>query len=58
MIAKLARELSMFRLNRYWLAKAPEVKPTAGYYGDARRWLSDLSGVMEPGVRDELVRLA
>jgi hypothetical protein len=58
MIAKLTRELSMFRLNRYWLARAPEVKPTAGYYGDARRWLTDLSGVMEPGVREELVRLA
>jgi hypothetical protein len=58
MIAKLTRELAMHRLNRYWLARAPEVKPTAGYYGDARRWLNDLARVMDPGVRDELVRLA
>lgn len=58
MLAKLTRELAMMRFNRYWCAKMPELKPTAGYYGDARRWLSDVAGVMEPGVREEIVRLA
>jgi ribonuclease HII len=58
MIAKLTRELAMMRFNRYWGSLVPDLKPTAGYYGDARRWLSQAEIVMGPGVRDELVRLA
>jgi hypothetical protein len=58
MIAKLTRELSMMRLNRYWCARMPELKPTAGYYGDARRWLDDAAPVMRPGEREALVRTA
>ena len=58
MLAKLTRELAMMRFNRYWCSRMPELKPTAGYTGDARRWLNDVAGVMEPGVREELVRLA
>jgi ribonuclease HII len=41
MTAKLARELLMARFNRYWSGLAAELKPTAGYATDARRWLLD-----------------
>jgi hypothetical protein len=39
MLAKYARELLMERFNEYWARRAPELKPTAGYYGDARRFI-------------------
>ena len=58
MIAKLTRELCMMRFNRYWCSQVPDLRPTAGYYGDARRWLNQAEIVMGPGVKDELVRLA
>ena len=45
MAAKLARELCMKRLNDYFRSHAPELKPTAGYYGDARRFLRETSGL-------------
>ncbi|MEO1128828.1 MAG: hypothetical protein AAFX05_03860 [Planctomycetota bacterium] len=41
MTAKLVRELAMARFNRYWSSRASELKPTAGYRTDARRWLAD-----------------
>ena len=44
MAAKLVRELRMARFNRYWGARASELKPTAGYRADAERWLADLRG--------------
>jgi ribonuclease HII len=42
MTAKYVRELLMMRLNRYFKAMMPELKPTAGYYGDGRRYLADI----------------
>jgi ribonuclease HIII len=42
MTAKYVRELFMMRLNRYFQALMPELKPTAGYYGDGRRYLDDI----------------
>jgi hypothetical protein len=56
MAAKYARELAMGRFNRYWCGRCPELKPTAGYVQDARRWLAE--AVLEPGERAALVRLA
>jgi hypothetical protein len=60
MTAKLVRELLMARLNRYWLARAAahgrEVKPTAGYYADGTRWLSDMETVVTREERRGLVR--
>jgi len=41
MVAKLAREKCMQRLNAFFLRHQPELKPTAGYYGDGRRFLKD-----------------
>ena len=42
MTAKYLRERMMQRFNRYWCARIPELKPTAGYEVDARRWLEDV----------------
>ena len=58
MLAKLVREMSMERFNAYWAQRQPEVKPTAGYVTDARRWLADMEGVLSDEERRSLVRLA
>lgn len=58
MAAKYVRELMMGRFNRYWSGKLPELKPTAGYVQDARRWLVDAEGVLGEGDREGLVRIA
>ena len=58
MAAKLVRELAMARFNRYWAARVPELKPTAGYVQDARRWLGDVEGVISDAERASVVRLA
>lgn len=42
MTAKYVRELSMDRHNDTWCARIPELKPTAGYGSDARRWINDV----------------
>ncbi|MBM4107739.1 MAG: hypothetical protein FJ255_02830 [Phycisphaerae bacterium] len=54
MIAKLVRELAMIRFNRHWSGRNPELKPTAGYVTDARRWLRDAGDLLS---RDDRVRL-
>jgi hypothetical protein len=58
MAAKLVRELLMARMNRYFRSRMPELKPTAGYVQDARRWLRDADGILEPDERKKMVRLA
>lgn len=45
MSAKLVRELLVARLNAYWSARCPQLKPTAGYAMDGGRYLRDLAGV-------------
>jgi len=42
MIAKYVRELLMLRFNRFWRRLLPTLRPTAGYYKDARRFLVDI----------------
>jgi hypothetical protein len=42
MASKYLRELLMTRFRSFWLARAPEVKPTAGYFQDGRRFLRDI----------------
>lgn len=39
--SKYVRELYMAAFNRYWSGRIPGLKPTAGYYTDAQRWLGD-----------------
>ncbi|MCH9058086.1 MAG: hypothetical protein IIB55_05605 [Planctomycetes bacterium] len=58
MVAKLVRELTMARFNRYWCRRVPELKPTAGYVLDARRWLAEMDDVVTPTERAAMVRLA
>jgi ribonuclease HII len=58
MAAKLVRELAMIRFNRYWSSKLVELKPTAGYVQDARRWLDDSHEIVSPEDRKAMVRLA
>ncbi len=55
--AKLTRELAMARFNRYFSEKLGELKPTAGYYTDARRWLGDAQSILDAPTRKRLVRL-
>lgn len=56
MTAKLVRELAMARFNRSWASRLPELKPTAGYVTDARRWLADVRATGAVG-EDELTPL-
>jgi ribonuclease HIII len=54
MISKYLREAMMRRFNAYWQTHLPEVAPTAGYYGDGVRFLSDIEPKRrELGIRDE-----
>ncbi|MAJ47270.1 MAG: hypothetical protein CBC35_08485 [Planctomycetes bacterium TMED75] len=45
MTAKLVRELHMARLNRFFGQKIPELKPTAGYVQDGRRFMREVDPV-------------
>lgn len=42
MAAKLVRDLLMLRLNRFFQGHMPELRPTAGYYADGRRYLTEI----------------
>ena len=48
MLAKYLRESLMLRFNAYWYEKLPDLKPTAGYYTDAQRFLADLDRLSAP----------
>ena len=58
MLSKYLREAMMRRFNAYWQRELPGVQPTAGYYGDGSRFLSDIEQRRkELGIGDEeLVR--
>jgi len=58
MAAKYVRELFMQALNDYFTARVDGLKPTAGYYGDGRRFLDDIAAVLDgmDGGRESLVR--
>ncbi len=47
MFSKYVRELFMHLENQYWLHYVPDLKPTAGYYKDAQRFLSQIAHVRE-----------
>lgn len=42
MLSKYVRELFMHAFNAYWSSLVPDLKPTAGYYTDAQRFLRDV----------------
>lgn len=58
MYSKYIRELFMRRFNDYWSARVAGLKPTAGYYTDAMRWLADWEAAPEATAvdREALVR--
>lgn len=53
MTAKYLRELSMEVFNQFWRSHLPELEPTAGYPGDARRFHREIQGLQqELGISD------
>jgi hypothetical protein len=56
--AKYAREVCMHAFNAYFAALQPELAPTAGYHGDAARWLAAAApAILRSGLpRDVIVR--
>jgi ribonuclease HII len=42
MLSKYLRELFMFSINRYFALLCPELAPTAGYWTDGLRFISEL----------------
>jgi hypothetical protein len=50
MTAKYLRELSMRAFNEFWCARVPNLRPTAGYPGDATRFRRDV-GAMQRDLR-------
>jgi len=42
MVSKYLRELLMLEFNRFWQARVPRLKPTAGYPVDAKRFWADI----------------
>jgi hypothetical protein len=56
MIAKYLRELSMLAFNRFWQSHLPQLKPTAGYPQDARRYQVEISATQRQlAIADELL---
>ena len=56
MIAKYTRELHMLRFNRYFCSEMPELKPTAGYVQDGRRFLQEIEPVIaQKGIKRHIL---
>ncbi|MBC8309714.1 MAG: hypothetical protein ISR75_05040 [Phycisphaerales bacterium] len=56
MIAKYVRELMMVRFNKYFADQLPELKPTAGYTQDGRRFLKEIEPILsKKGINRELL---
>lgn len=47
MLAKYLREVCMRQFNRYWAQHVPDLKPTAGYPTDAKRFFDAIRPAME-----------
>ncbi len=59
MASKYLRELYMETLNNYFIGLWPDLKPTAGYYQDGKRFLADLEKlniIPNPDCRNLLIR--
>lgn len=56
MFSKYLRELFMRLENQYWLQSIPGLKPTAGYYSDAQRFLAQIALVKkEKTIQDDVL---
>jgi len=47
LFAKYARELAMIQFNSYWQKQHPELKETAGYPQDGKRFIADLKKIRD-----------
>jgi hypothetical protein len=58
MFTKYLRELFMLRFRSYWQNLAPEIRPTAGYLPDGRRFICEIEPLIDRlGIkRESLVR--
>lgn len=58
MTSKYARELYMSGFNSFWKSQLPEIKETAGYYTDGKRFIADLKAAGKlPEETSSLIRL-
>ena len=56
MMCKYLRELCMHNFNQWWCGKIAGLRPTAGYYGDGERWLTDVAPHLgRLGIRREML---
>jgi hypothetical protein len=56
MTAKYFRELSMRAFNDFWCARVPDLRPTAGYPGDSRRFKQAIAAVQaELAIEDHVL---
>jgi hypothetical protein len=56
MTSKYMRELAMRPFNHFWCNQLPELRPTAGYPGDARRFKRAIGALQqELGIADRLL---
>ncbi|HRX81048.1 MAG TPA: hypothetical protein P5307_18395, partial [Pirellulaceae bacterium] len=56
MTSKYLRELAMKAFNAFWQQHLPDLKPTAGYPVDAKRFKSDIETVRQAfGIDDDLL---
>ncbi len=53
MTSKYVRELFMEQVNAYFSKFCPEVKPTAGYYKDGHRFLSEIRPLVDQAARPQ-----
>ncbi len=54
MTSKYLREVLMLEFNRFWQQHVPDLRPTAGYPGDAARFLQAIRPTVEKlGLREE-----
>lgn len=58
MTAKYTREIYMHAFNNYWTGRVQDLSPTAGYAADAKRFISEIDGVIRrDGIRrSDLIR--
>ena len=56
MASKYLRELAMQALNEFWCARVDDLKPTAGYPQDAKRFKAAIAAVQaELEIEDRLL---
>jgi hypothetical protein len=56
MASKYLRETAMLAFNRFWCAQVPELRPTAGYPLDARRFKNQIEPAQRAmGLDDRMV---